>query len=439
MVIATDIRAACMRMRKLGKGQSVVFCVPEEIKTKILARTFKPDNASIDVSDVLSWAISETCIDIRRSMPLWAAQGQRFEHQSAIWAEARTEGDILMPKGQADKFLENETQSLEDRYRPCSSTDGTSFVQVSQNKNINLIIERCREFNNLEFNSATLQEEQERELSPEIEQERQVQKPAPAQPAAHYIHPDLITFVSTGIPISGSKAYKPAFEVLRNTSAAAHLDVSQFPHDLLVTADFARTVQVFGTSYISDAYQRPVQWILTSTSGWTSSNNTVKHMMIISPYEAQEVLPDVRKSKTATLHLYAPRPNLGFRTLDGLDLYTVPARPGTRVLPRRLVVQLNLFAGQLYLGSFKEYIEVCAFLGLAWEKAEEGCIVAADGFIMQDGSGLGTSESTFSDSPVKFLKVLMTKIRRNCEGVDKTHMGRILDGRLLCQSDFGEP
>jgi len=107
-----------MRMRKLGKGQSVVFCVPEEIKTKILARTFKPDNASIDVSDVLSWAISETCIDIRRSMPLWAAQGQRFEHQSAIWAEARTEGDILMPKGQADKFLENETQSLEDSVEP---------------------------------------------------------------------------------------------------------------------------------------------------------------------------------------------------------------------------------------------------------------------------------------------------------------------------------
>lgn len=80
LVIVTDFRAACMRMRKLGKGQSVVFCVPEEIETKILTCTFKPDNASIDVLDVLSWAISETCVDVSRSMPLWAAQGKRFEH-----------------------------------------------------------------------------------------------------------------------------------------------------------------------------------------------------------------------------------------------------------------------------------------------------------------------------------------------------------------------
>jgi hypothetical protein len=73
LVIATDFRTACMRMRKLGKGQLVVFCVLEEIKTKILTCTFKPGNANIDMLDVLSWAISETCIDVRRSMPLWAA------------------------------------------------------------------------------------------------------------------------------------------------------------------------------------------------------------------------------------------------------------------------------------------------------------------------------------------------------------------------------
>ncbi len=161
-------------------------------------------------------------------------------------------------------------------------------------------------------------------------------------------------------------------------------------------------------------------------------------MMIISPYEAHGLLPDIRKFKAVTLHLYAPRPNLGFRALDGLDLYTVPARSGMWALPRPLVVQLNLFAGQLYLGSFREYIEVCAFLGLASEKTEEGCVVAADGFIMRGGSGCGASSSRFSSSPVKFLKVLMTKIRRNCEGIDKTHMGTILDGRLLRPSDFAE-
>jgi hypothetical protein len=143
-------------------------------------------------------------------------------------------------KGPSRKIPEDESQTLEYRYRPHSTTDVTTLIQASSNKNLSLIAERYREFNNLELNSATLQEEQERELSPEIEQERQVRKPAPAQPAAHHIHYELLEFVSTGVPISGAEAYQPAFEVLRNTSAAKHLDVSQFPNDLLATADFAR-------------------------------------------------------------------------------------------------------------------------------------------------------------------------------------------------------
>jgi hypothetical protein len=426
-------------MRQLGKGQSVVFCVPEEIKSKILARSSKRDEAIIDVSDVLNWAISETCIDIRRSLPLWATQGQRFEIQSAIWAEARNTGHVHMSKDLADKFLEDEAQSLEDRYRPRSGTDVTLFMQAGQNKNLNLIIERCQEFNNLEFGSSTLQEEQERELSPEIEEERQVQKPAPAIPATHKIDIDLITFVTQGVPVPESKAYKPAFEALCNTSAAAYLNVSQFPRDLFVTADFASTIQISGKSYISDAYQRPVQWVLTSTGGWyLGRENIVRFIMIISPFEAHGLLPLIMESKTVTLHIYSPRPNMGFRALDGLDLYTVPLRPAMPTLPLNLIIQLNLFAGQLYLSSYREYVEVCQFLGLAYEKTENGAVVAADGFIISRNGSVGPgSQCTFRDSPVKFLKVLMTKIRRNCEGIDKTHMGQILDGKILLPADFG--
>jgi hypothetical protein len=436
VLLITDTHKACMRMRKLGNGQSVVFCVPEEISNKILARTSKSDASSIDVLDVLSWTILETSIDIRRSMPLWAAQGQRFEEQRKLWAEVRTMDGFVMSKSQAEKFLEDESRSLDARYRPSSYTEITSFIHAGQNRYSNLIIERYRQFNDLDFNTATLQEEQERELSPEIEQERQVQKPALAVPAAHAIHPDLRKFISEGIPVIASTGYKPAFEALRNTSAAAHLDVSQFPKTLFLTEDFSCTVKFSGKSYISDSYQRPVQWILTSTADGTSQ--MVRYMMIISPYEAQQLLPDIKKSKTVALHLYTPRPNLNFRSLDGLDLYTVPVQAKSRVLPRHLVVQLNLFSGQLYLSSFEEYVEICKFLGLAWKAAEDGCIVAADGFIVGSGSSPAIVRSTFKDSPVKFLRVLLTKIRKNCESIDKTHMGKILDGRLLLPSDFEE-
>ncbi len=180
---------------------------------------------------------------------------------------------------------------------------------------------------------------------------------------------------------------------------------------------------------MSDAYQRPVQWILSSIDA--GSSNTVKYMVIISPFEAQELLPLINKCRKVTLHIYAPRPSLGFRPLDALDLFTAGRPFDARSVPRSLILQLNLFAGQLYLSSFTEYTEVCDFLGLAWRAAEEGVSVSTDGFIVP-ASGQGG----FKDSPVEFLKVLTTKIRRNCEGIEKTHLGKMLNGGLLEEADF---
>ncbi|CRL19685.1 Protein of unknown function DUF3638 [Penicillium camemberti] len=67
---------ACMRMRKLAKGKSVVFYVPRDIHFKILALTGKPTKSVITVSDVLRWAVSETWAETRRNMPVWATQGR---------------------------------------------------------------------------------------------------------------------------------------------------------------------------------------------------------------------------------------------------------------------------------------------------------------------------------------------------------------------------
>lgn len=418
-------------MRKLGHGQSVIFCVPKEIERQILSQKKASELTDIAVADVLCWAITETWVDTRRSIPLWAVQGRRFEHQWQLWADAGTEE--VMSRCHAERFLEDEAQTLEDRYRPSIAADTLTSMQADHNMNLRRIEDRCREFHALEHSTATLREEQERELSPEIVQEREVQRPAPAKPALHCIHADVKAFVMNGAIKSCSNAFKPAFETLRQTSAASHFDVSQFPRGVLTTVDFASTVQSSGQSLL-DSYQRPVQWILTSIGD--GKDNIVKHVVILSPYEAQELLTDIRSSRRVTLHLYAPRPNLEIRPIDGLDLYRVTAIPTPSTLPRRYVTLLNLFAGQLYLGSFLEYVEVCTTLGLAWQTAEEGSIIAADGFIIRGCNGQMHSASTFRNSPVSCLQVLMMKIRKNCEEIGKTHMGAILGGRLLPPSDF---
>ena len=419
-----------MRMRQLAKGQSVVFFIPEEIRMKILALTSKQMDAIIDVTDVITWAISETWADCRRSIPLWATQGRRFEEQYALWTRAQVEDGLELSQYQAAKFLEKEAQTLEDRYRPRITSEHSQFWGWNvDNENCRRIIDRCKKFDSLDVHSATLQEEQERELSPEIEQESQVERPPRMEPAVHSLHEDVRTLVMTGRLSKDSEAFLPAFKSLESTSAARLFDVSQFPQDLLVTVDFARTIEHSGTSNITDAYQRPVQWILTGRD--SEHTNVVKHMVVVSPFEAEKLLPSVRKYRIVTLHLYVPRLNLGFLSMDSLDFYTSGRSFDPCSVPGRLILQLNLFAGQLYLKSFQQYKEMCNLLGLAWQAAEDGMLVNADGFITPE-----PGQDGFQESPVQFLNVLMTIIRRNCGSIDKTHVGRMLQGGLLEEIEF---
>lgn len=416
-----------MRLRKLGKGQSVVFCIPGEIQTRIRSIVEKQDADAIDVSDVLVWAIHETYADLRKSMPLWATQGARFERQFKIWAEhARIDTGITMTAPDAQRFLEKEALDLEDRYKPRdASALPDIFDELKSSAQLQKIYERCERFDSIRFASAILQEEQERELSPEIEAERQIERPMDASPMPHKLHPDVVSFVKSGKIVHNSPAFMKAFQAFTGTSAAAHLNVARFPCDLLATRDFVQTVEVIGKEAYTDDYQRPVQWLLTQ-------GNPATQMVVISPFEANELKSTMKSSSAAVLHLYAPRSNLAYQPLDSLRLYTVPSLPTNWKVSVDLVMQLNLFAGQLYFRSFDEYKQVCEFLCLAWQKMDDDVPVQADGFIIPQPGG----QQAFDQSPTKFLQVVTTKMRRNGQGIDKTHLGKMLAGELLGEADF---
>jgi hypothetical protein len=94
-------------------------------------------------------------------------------------------------------------------------------------------------------------------------------------------------------------------------------------------------------------------------------------------------------------------------------------------LLRSQVVQLNLFAGQLYFQSHAEYVELCRYLGLAWETPREGQKLQVDGFVVPPAGVWCLHES-----PVQFLKDYI-KTRREGEDMKKTHLGKVLEGGLL--------
>ncbi|KAM3514412.1 hypothetical protein MY11210_001966 [Beauveria gryllotalpidicola] len=426
---------ACMRMRKLGHGQSVVFCVSREMQSRIHMATRKSSDSDVGVEDVLMWAITETHADLRRLMPLWAIQGARFYHQKTTWDSATTDYGITLTKEQAEAFLEEEAQTIENRYRPASltaETDATlsSFANLTlaegEDSPLRSIQNRCDEFGISHFRSAALQEEQEKELAPEIEQERQIERPPAMSPAKHNLHQDLIEIVTTGRIDPKSAALRPAFLALETTSVADWIDLSGFPDDLLVTVDYARTVQLHASGASADSFQRPVQWILTGRDP--------SKAVIISPYEAQNLIPQLTKpGSRARLRLYAPRATLSMQPLDLLRLYTVPDTAHKDWEPsRHLRLQLNLFAGQLYFGSYQDYADTCDMLSLAWRplSADEGHVkVETDGFVVG-------GNARFAKSPVQSIKVLLSTLRRDCRDIRKTHWGRILDGEFLTEADF---
>jgi hypothetical protein len=414
---------ACMRMRELGRGQSVVFCVPSDIQLKMRAH----GPSEFTVEDILEWTICETWRDASRSIPIWAMQGKRHQTHEALWTAFKEDGALDMSQSQASEFLEDEAQSIHARYRPSIREAKLSHEQENTD---DPIVQRCREFESLDHRPSALLEEQERELSPEVEREREVQRAPPVEPLRHNLHPDIRQFVLTGALPDDSPACMPALEVLSDTSAAAYLDITKCHSGLLVSVDFARTIKVErrGQSHRSDLFQRSPQWILTSS--YHLSADFIQHMLVISPYEAQKLLPLVKGSNHVHLHVYAPRPNLGYRPLDSLDLYTIPGLTASEI-PRPLIMELNLFAGQLYFDSFREYTQVCRFLGINQQGKTEDSPRSADTTDREDEMAC-----QFEEDPVKFFKVHLTKVRRNCESIGKTHMGSVLDYRPLLVEDF---
>jgi hypothetical protein len=169
-------------------------------------------------------------------------------------------------------------------------------------------------------------------------------------------------------------------------------------------------------------YLRPVNWILSSGSGKDSI------VVVISPYEANALLPIIRKTKKVRLHIYAPRVMLSMRSFSDLTFYTIPNSPKEPwSAPAHVRMELNLFAGQLYFDRREEYERVCVMLALcmAHPGAEH---YEVDGFVPPM---YRTGESSpFAKSKISILKTLVGQ-RRKGIGYHRTHLGQILNANPL--------
>ena len=395
-------------MRQLGKGHSVMFFAPGEVDRRI--RSLRPSEMAsgtrIRVLDILRWAMHETCEDIRHHLPYWVLQGLDHNKRFAAYRKYKSPQDLEVLK---DAWLQRESRTLEEMYL---ATPG-----VAMNPKINSIPslnERIKQLGVTRLVDVRIAEEQEREMDHEKEQERQIERPPKVEPATHVIHPDIREFVRTDTP---------------PLDMAEALDLTtEWSPSPLATADFITTILGSKSTSLTD-YLRSVNWILSSGTG---KNSTV---IVISPYEANELLPIIRKSRDVRLHIYAPRVTSSMRSFSDLTFHTIqdppaetdpPAEPWSAPVYTR--IQLNLFSGQLYLDSREEYEGVCGLLALSM--AHPGAECEIDGFVpLRRRTG---RSSPFEESKIGVLKKLIS-LRRKGMGYNRTHLGQILNASPLSE------
>ncbi|KAF8500764.1 hypothetical protein F5888DRAFT_1888086 [Russula emetica] len=411
----TNKDIGCMRMRQLGKGHSVMFFAPGEVDRRIRNRIPRRvvSDRRIQVIDVLRWAMQETCEDIRHHLPHWAQQGLDHHKRYAAYTEHKSTEDLEVLK---NAWLQRESRTLEEMYWV------TPGVAMSPETNIiPSLNERIKQLGVTQLVDVRIAEEQEREVDHEKEQECHIARPPKAEPAHHIILQDIREFVCTGRLRRSSASVSP---LLAPIDVADSLDsAKEWSPSPLATTDFTTTILGSNGKSLTD-YLRPVNWILSSGSG---KNSTV---VVISPYEANVLLPIIRKSRKVRLHVYAPRVTSSMRSFSNLTFYTIPdALARRRPSPAHIRTELNLFAGQLYFDSREEYERVCQLLALSMaHPGAEYCEV--DGFVpLMYRTGRGSPLTT---SKIAILKRLIG-LRRKGMDYSRTHLGQILNANPLSE------
>ncbi|KAL0058901.1 hypothetical protein AAF712_014383 [Marasmius tenuissimus] len=428
----------CMRMRKLGRGQSVMFMAPPEIDVAIRKHAHKTSGEEVDSRDVVRWAMLETCAEIKHHIPHWVQQGVDFKSRNEGWQEI---AGIEDPSRASDivrkSWLQPEARTLEDMYGMSSPESAEHQNLTKRAQEIPDIWSRCETLGITSLGDPRVEEEQEREVSHEFEREPQIQRPPKAQPADHTLHPEVEKFVVSG-KISRYMPVDVAFVPLRDGAGAGNLrkwdpvplrtssPLSDLPQ-LLATKDFLTTINSTANVQVGD-YLRPLNWVVSS--------RRTQSLVIFSPHEVNELLPKILQSENVTLHIYTPRLTQFMKPTDDLQLYPIPLRVNTIPPSPLMVTQLNLCAGQLYFSNHEEYRRITGFLGIC-TREDRDCQAENDGFVRPEnrGSSRLSLECQFDKSPLSYLKLLVGSRRKGIT-YDPTHLGKTLNTRYLVNDDF---
>ncbi|KAB8073112.1 hypothetical protein BDV29DRAFT_141480 [Aspergillus leporis] len=227
-----------------------------------------------------------------------------------------------------------------------------------------------------------------------------------------------------------STVVQPAFETFHQILAARFDIPSLLAPNLHATEDFMQTVEETENTSI-DEFLKPVRWILSNTYN--------SRLLLLSQYEANELMQEIPASRKTRLHIYTPRTTKDMRPFEQLDFLTVGIGHICRRCSEETVQDLGLFAGSLYFENFSVYESFRHFLGLVTNKYRDVSDnrVTNEGFIDPDTRQLigWPVQSPFRSCPLPYLGAILD-IRSKGHGYLQTHMGKLLEGMPIAPDHF---
>ena len=436
---------ACMRMRKMGVGHSLSFFAPPEVHQSILELFQLPADPAVSTTSfhVLAWCMEQTCQALEFAQPLRIMQGLQWLRRRRLFKkyfplnvsvqECLKDAEIVRKFW--TRLEESEAQTLEQLYGAevrTSSALTRLLDRSSSNKHMRYLVSEWDLLSHNLTREALLDEEQEREVAHEVETERQVQRPSTFEARIPSVSMEARSFVSCGTFESNAHS---AFLVYGGTSAAPlakQLAVGPNVFNVHATSDFHYCVKI--PSCASDDYLRPVRWVLRSLS--------TNELLIISPHEANELLPKILSSKEIRLHVYEPRVVRTMQNFDKLDYFTLKARRTDLEPAASSLRSLCLFAGSLYSSSMADFEALCDFLGIvtpARKPDGDDIQIDSDGFAGPEARKAlnWPSGCPFTCSPLQFLKSILL-LRLRGQEIGHTHLGSLVNARAVRARDLAE-
>ncbi|RAQ59819.1 hypothetical protein COH20_002093 [Aspergillus flavus] len=320
---------AAMRLRQLGKSQSVVFIASPDVHQSILDVGQKTHNDKLDSADVVAWLLEQSCCNNENLQRLYLTQGYDFCRRLQA---SSTYNNILSDQHHQQAFIAEiihpEQQTLKELYMPKSvnravraGVQGPNVIQrfLSELDQQRLDLGTSGVTTLIEFTEV----EQERELEAQVEEVRETQRPVFFQPLKFPgLHPALLKFATTG-ELRGISGYEAAFVALRRTVLGGKHGVRGVgKSNLFVSTEFTRTIARSRRGAWLDNFLRPIHWIL-----WSPITDTA---LVIIPEEAECLIPTLRTQKTPTTHLlvYAAPFTRKMTLFNQLNFYAVPPLKG---------------------------------------------------------------------------------------------------------------